>query len=71
MISLTKRQKALLKDLADVPAAHSVECAADEWKTAISLEKRGLVTILHGKSVLGSFEIAHPEVRANPQGEAA
>lgn len=62
MKRLTPNQKRLLDDLAGIPIDHCMECNSSEWRTATSLDRMGLLVIRGQRSVLGSFEVARPEV---------
>lgn len=64
---LTKNQKALLSELLSEPIGVTMECHPHEWRTACSLEKRGLIDIIGGQSEFGSFEIKARQAQAETE----
>lgn len=60
-VRLTQTQSKFMQELLSEPIGTTMECAKWERKTAESLQKKGLLSILPGESFMGHFE-----VRANP-----
>lgn len=65
-VSLTKIQKGFLADLFEDSGYPLVECHSHEWRTAKSLEARGLIKITGERSEFGTFE-----AQGLPAGRAA
>jgi hypothetical protein len=59
--TMTKAQKAFMADLADAQGCR-VECYPEEWRTARSLAKRGLIKIVSEQNPTGFFEVMLSEL---------